>query len=73
MLGDMGIEGVRRQRIAAADELETIGRHDQMQEPVLAADGAIAVRDLDISRGRHFEAYSTAMTAAGVCTHTRKG
>ena len=73
MLGDMGVERVRRQRIAAADELETIGRHDQMQEPVLAADGSIAVGDLDFSRGRHFKAYATAMTAAGVCAHTRKG
>ena len=73
MLGDMGIERVRRQRIAPGDELETIGGHDQMQEPVLAADGAIAVGDLDMSRGRDFEAYSTAMTSAGVCTHSCEG
>ena len=73
MLGDVGVERVRRQQIAAADELETIGRHDQMQEAVLTADGAVAVRDLDIGRRRDLEAHATAMTASGVYTHTRKG
>jgi hypothetical protein len=73
MLRDMGVERVCRQRIAAADELETIGGQDQMQEPVLAANGTVAVRDLDTSRSRDFEAHSTAVTAAGVCAHAKDG
>jgi hypothetical protein len=42
VLGDAGIESVGRQRILAAEELECIRRHDEMEKPFFAADRAIA-------------------------------
>jgi hypothetical protein len=70
MLGDVRVERISRERLTAADQLEPIGRYDQMQIPVFVANGAIAVRDLELRRCDYFEADATAVTAAGVCAHT---
>jgi hypothetical protein len=45
VLRDPGVEPVGREIIVAADELELITRHDQMQKALLGTDRAIAVRD----------------------------
>ena len=70
MLGDVRVERIRRERLATADELESIGRHDQVEITGFVADGAIAVRNLELRRRNHFESHATAMTASGVCAHT---
>ena len=71
VLGDVGIERVGRQRIAAADQLEAVRRHDEVQIPELAADGAIAVRDLEVGRRDDLETNAAAMTTTGVGRHSR--
>jgi hypothetical protein len=62
----MGVERIGGQGVGAADQFESIGGHDQMQVAGLAANGAVAIRDLDSGGGRHFESDPTAMTTAAV-------
>src|SRR5271166_6727728 len=69
MLGDVCIERIRRERFAAAEKFESLGRHDQMQIPGLAAHGAVAVGDLEVRRCDYFEADAAAVTTAAVRTH----
>src|SRR5450631_3098307 len=69
MLGNLRVERIGRERFTTADQLEPVGRHDQMQISIFAADRAIAVRDFECRGRNYFEADAAAMTAAHVCTH----
>ncbi len=40
-----GVKPIGRQRIGAAEKLEGVARHDQMQEALLGADRAVAFGD----------------------------
>lgn len=51
VLGRAGVEPIGGQRIAAAQELELLRRHDQMQEALLGADRAVAAGDARKIRG----------------------
>src|SRR5262249_60291055 len=63
VLCNAGIEAIGRQRILAADELERILRHDEMQKTLFAADRAVALRHPRQIRG-HAKAHAPTMAAA---------
>lgn len=54
MFGSARIEGVAGQRLAALEQREPIGRHNQMQEPLFATDGAVAVRSHPLIDGNPY-------------------
>src|SRR5580698_5074271 len=58
------IKRVGAERIRALQQLETLGRHDQMQKTEQAADRAIALFDIEYRGGQDFEAHLAAMAAA---------
>src|SRR5262249_22658304 len=64
---DAGIEAVSGQRILAAQELECVGRHDEMQKTLFAANRAIALGDARQIR-RYAKAHPPAMAAAFIAT-----
>src|ERR1700681_4576145 len=45
VLGDAGVERIGGEIIPAAEKLETLRRHEQMQDSLLSADRAVADRD----------------------------
>src|SRR3981189_2207761 len=63
VLRDAGVEPVGREIVPAAEKLEALRRHDQMQDTLLGADRAVADRDA-IEIGRHAEAHAAAVTSA---------
>src|SRR5205807_10607585 len=63
VLGDAGVERVGRKIVAPAQELEALGRHDEMQNALLGADRAVAHRDT-VEIGGDAEAHATAVTPA---------
>jgi len=68
VLRDPGVEPVGREIIIAADELELISRHDQMQKSFFGTDRAIAVRD-PIKIGADSESHPPAMASAAKGFH----
>src|SRR5262245_26439611 len=68
VLRGAGVKLIGREIVLAADQLELLRRHDQMQEPLLAADRAIAIGDA-VEIGGDAETHPAAMTAAfvGLC------
>src|SRR5579872_1844381 len=62
MLRRAGVEAVGGKRILAADELELLRRHNQMQKAFFPADRAVAVSDAR-ELGCHAKAHAAAMTA----------
>ena len=71
MLRDLGVERIRRERIAAAQQLESLGRHDQVQKPDFAANGTVAFGNIEMRRRHDFEADAAAVATAGVGEHGR--
>src|SRR5438477_6197743 len=63
VLRDAGVESIGRQVVASADDLEVLGRNDQVQDALLRADRAVALaREIEVAR--HPEPHPPAMTAA---------
>src|SRR5262245_8853508 len=63
VLGHLGVELVGGQIVLAADELEQLPRHDQMQEALLAADRAVALGHTR-KVGGDAKAHATTMASA---------
>jgi hypothetical protein len=62
VLRRLGVEFVGREVVLAADELEALGRDNQVQNSLLDADRAIAIDHRKI--GRDTEAHATAVAPA---------
>lgn len=69
MLRGMGIETVRRKHVPPVEKLEAIRWHDEMKVPSLAANGAIALGNLDSRRRRDLEPDASAVTTSSVLDH----
>jgi len=69
MLRNLRVERIRRERVAAGQQFEALGRHDQMQISGHAAHGAIAFGDGNSGGRDDFEADAAAMAAACVGAH----
>ena len=66
---EAGVESVGGQVVPAANQDEAISWNDQMQIPRFAANGAIAVRYLEVGRCSDRKAHSTTVTASGMRDH----
>ena len=64
VLRDVGVEGVRREVARADEELERLGRDDEMDESLLLANAAIAIEGFEEARA-NAKSNAAAMTAAG--------
>lgn len=69
MLGDMRVERVRTERLAAAEQVEPIRGYDQMQIADFGADGAIAIGDFELRGRPYLEADAAAVTTACMRNH----
>src|SRR5450432_4640941 len=69
VLRNAGVESVGGQVTAAGDEHELIRRNYQMQKTGLAADRAVAVRNLEPRRSRHFKPDSTTVASTRMLDH----
>jgi hypothetical protein len=70
VLGLPGIETVLAQVFPAAEQLETLRLHDQMQESLAPADRTVAVQDARILKVRgDLEGHVAAMTATRISLH----
>src|SRR5271170_3844508 len=63
VLGGAGVELVGREVRLTLQQLELLGRDDQVQDPLFCADGAVAFEQLGQIRA-HAEAHPAAMAAA---------
>src|SRR5262249_38286586 len=63
VLGGLGVEDVSGEIVLPAQQLEPFGWHDQVQDALLGADGAIAFRDL-CKLGGDAKAHPAAMATA---------
>src|SRR5262245_31338878 len=68
----LSVECVGRQCFAAGQQLEAIRGYDQVQVAGLAADGAVAFRDLQVFWRYDFELHSAAVAPARVLDHERR-
>src|ERR1044071_4296322 len=70
MLRHAGVESVGRKLIRSRQQLEALAGHDQVQDPLLRADRAVALAHAVEARG-HPKAYPAAVAAAFVAGHCR--
>src|SRR5882724_6180378 len=63
MLGDLGVELIGREIARALQQIEPLGRHDQVPDALLGADRAVADGDA-VEVGGDAEAYAAAMASA---------
>src|SRR4029079_12544681 len=63
VLRDVGIERVGRKVILAAEQLKLLPRHDEVEDALFAANGAVAFRDL-VEIGSNAETHAPAVTPA---------
>ena len=78
VFGNSGVERVTRECLLAANEPETVFRHDQMQKAALATDRAVAFDGFDIGGCLNLELHAAAVTPASMsnrwaCFYARLG
>ncbi len=70
-IGGLDVDTRRRSSLhIAGHQLEAIGGNDEVQVARLAAEGAIALRDLQFLRSYNLESDTTAVTTPGVNNHS---
>src|SRR5262249_38935118 len=69
MLRHAGVESIRGEEFRALEQAEARLRHDQVQEPRLRADRAIALGDREAGGRLDFEADPAAMTTSAMNGH----
>ena len=71
MLGRVSIETVGPERVAAAKQLKSIGRDNEVQVTGLAANGAVAFRYSQSPRSDDLKSDATTVTTTAMRNHWR--